>query len=280
MQHQESEFIAYGGLPLYYQVWRPDTPPRASLIVVHGLSEHSSRYMNLVNALVPLGITVYAFDHRGHGRSTNKRVAHVNDWAEYRGDVRAFVELVSAQEGDVPLFLMGHSMGGLIVANYVLLHPQGLRGVILSAPPLGDVGVSPLLRLLGRVVSVFKPEAVFESGLELNGISRDPKVLEAYKNDPLIHGKITARWSVEFFKAIEWTRCRAAEFKPPVLIIHGDADQLVPIEGSRAFFEGIQQVDKRYITYEGGYHESLSDIHFKQVLDDIQNWLLERIEEK
>jgi len=277
MQHQESEFIAYGNVPLYYQVWRPDTPSRASLIIVHGLSEHSSRYMSLVNALVPQGITIYTFDHRGHGRSARELRAHVNDWAEYRGDVRAFVELVLAQESHVPLFLMGHSMGGLIAANYALHHPQELHGVVLSAPPLGDVGVSPLLRLLGRVVSVLKPDAVFKSGLELNGISRDPLVVEAYNNDPLIHGKITARWSVEFFKAIDWTRDRAEEFKPPVLIFHGDADQLVPIAGSRDFFNNIQQPDKRYITYTGGYHESLGDIHYEQVAADIQDWLMERI---
>lgn len=277
MQHQESEFLGDGRLPLYYQVWRPEIPPVASLIIVHGLSEHSSRYMNLVNSLLPNGITVYTFDHRGHGRSAEKLVAHVNDWSEYRGDVRAFVELVTSLESNTPLFLLGHSMGGLITANYVLHHPQGLRGVILSAPPLGDVGVSPLLRLLGRVVSIIKPEMVFKSGLELSGISRDPVVVEAYNNDPLIHGKITARWSVEFFKAIEWTRNHAAAFEPPVLIIHGDSDQLVPIAGSRAFFDNIQQSDKRYITYEGGYHESLSDIHYEQVVGDIRNWVMERV---
>jgi alpha-beta hydrolase superfamily lysophospholipase len=279
MQHHEGEFAAYNGLSLFYQAWLPDAPVRASLIIVHGLSEHSSRYMNLVDALIPLGIAVYTFDHRGHGRSAKKRVAHVDDWAEYRGDVRAFVELVSAEQAGRPLFIFGHSMGGLVTADYVLHYAQGISGVILSAPPLGDVGVSPLLRLLGRLVSTFRPKTVFKSGLELSGISRDPLVVEAYNNDPLIHGKITAQWSVAFFKAIEWTRDHAAEFEPPVLIIHGDADQLVPIAGSRAFFENIRQADKRYITYEGGYHESLGDVHYKQVLADIKNWLMERIEE-
>ena len=277
MQHHEGKFLAYDGLPQFYQAWLPDVPVRASMIIVHGLSEHSSRYMKLVNALVPAGIAVYTYDHRGHGRSAENRVAHVNDWAEYRGDVRAFVELVSAKQASHPLFIFGHSMGGLITANYALHCAPDLSGIILSAPPLGAIGVSPLLRLLGRLVSIFRPKTVFASGLELNGISRDPLVVESYRNDPLIHGKITAQWSVEFFKAVEWTRDHAAEFKLPVLIIHGDADELVPIAGSRAFFENIQQADKCFIIYEGGYHESLGDIHSRQVLADIKNWLMERL---
>lgn len=277
MQHHEGEFSAYNGLPLFYQAWLPDTPVRASMIIVHGLSEHSSRYMNLVNALVPVGIAIYTYDHRGHGRSAEDRVAHINDWAEYRGDVRAFVELVSAKQSGHPLFIFGHSMGGLITANYVLHCAPELSGIILSAPPLGDVGVSPLWRLLGRLVSIFRPKTVFKSGLELNGISRDPRVLESYYNDPLIHGKVTAQWSVEFFKALEWTRDHAAEFRLPVMIIHGDGDTLVPIAGSRAFFEAIPHADKHFITYEGGYHESLGDINSRQVIADINNWLMERL---
>jgi alpha-beta hydrolase superfamily lysophospholipase len=277
MQHQESEFIAYGKLPLYCQSWKPNIPTVAALIIVHGLSEHSARYMNLVNKLVPQGVTVHTFDHRGHGRSAKKLVAHVDSWVEYREDLRAFVNRVATIESNTPLFLMGHSMGGLIAANYVLHYPQGLQGVILSAPPLGDAGVSPLLRLAARMVSAIKPDTIFNSGLELSGISRDPLAVSAYQNDPLIHGKITARWSVEFFKAVKWSGDHAADFQPPVLIFHGDADTLVPIAGSRAFYDRIQQADKRYITYKGGYHESLSDIHHEQVVADIEDWLMKRV---
>lgn len=281
MKHEESKFTGYDGQKLYYQVWRPDgasgdASSQATLIVVHGLGEHGGRYMNLVNQIVPSGVTVYAFDHRGHGRSAEKMVAHINSFDEYRGDVRAFVQMVTADEAGTPLFLMGHSMGGLIVTNYVLHYPDGLRGAIISAPPVGEVDVSAVLRGVGKVMSVLKPDFAIDNGLDANGISRDPAAVSAYENDPLVHGKVSARWSTEFFKAIDWTRAHAADFKPPVLMIHGDADSFVPIAGSRAFFAQIPQEDKTYITYEGGYHESLNDLHHAQVAADIEKWILER----
>ena len=277
MKHEESKFTGYGDLQLYYQTWRPDDAPKATLIVVHGLGEHSGRYMNLVNAIVPDGVTVYAFDHRGHGRSAEKMVAHVKNWDEYRGDVAAFVQMVAAAEPNVPLFLMGHSMGGLIVTNYVLHHPDGLRGVIISAPPLGEVDVSPILRGVGKLMSVLKPDFAIDNGLDVNGLSRETAVVTAYQNDPLVHGKVSARWSTEFFKTIDWTRDHAADFNLPVLMIHGEADALVPIAGSRAFFEQIQQADKTYIAYEGGYHESLNDLHHDQAASDIGQWIQDRV---
>jgi len=236
MKHEENKFTGYGDQQLYYQTWRPDDASKATLIVVHGLGEHGGRYMNLVNAIVPGGVTVYAFDHRGHGRSAEKMVAHVDSWDEYRNDVAAFVQMVAKNETDTPLFLMGHSMGGLIVTNYVLHHPDGLRGVIISSPPLGKVDVSPVLRGVGKVMSVLKPDFSIDNGLNVNDISRDPAVVAAYENDPLVHGKVSARWSTEFFSTIDWTRDHAADFKPPVLMIHGEDDAIVPIAGSRAFF--------------------------------------------
>ncbi len=277
MQHMESEFTGYGDLQLYYQQWRPEGAPKAALIIVHGLGEHSGRYMNLVNKIVPDGVTVYAFDHRGHGRSAQKMVAHVNKWNEYRQDVHAFVQMVAGKEADSPLFLMGHSMGGLIVANYLLRHTDKVRGAIISAPPLGEIDVSPVLRGVGKIMSTLKPDFAIDSGLDVTGISRDTAVVTAYENDPLVHGKVSARWSTEFFKAIEWTRAHAADFTLPVLMIHGEADSLVPIAGSRAFFAQIAQEDKTYVAYPDGYHESLNDLHHAQAAADISSWIEARV---
>lgn len=273
MNHTEGNFAGCNRWQLYYQTWQPDSPPKAVLIVVHGVGEHSGRYMNLVLPLLTKRYAVYSFDHRGHGRSPGNQCAHVNDWSEYRNDLKLFTTFVARQQPSIPLFLMGHSMGGLITANYVLHHPEGLQGVVLSAPPLGDIGVSVLLRFLGRLLAMIKPDLSMSNGLDLHGISRDPEAVRLYKEDPLVHDKISAQWSVEFFRAIAWTQEHASDFTPPLLIIHGEDDTLVPIAASRSFFEKVVQWDKSYIAYPGGRHESLNDLHHEQAAGDISDWL-------
>lgn len=273
MKHNEGKFTGYGGLELYYQSWQPDTAAKAVIALIHGLGEHSGRYPHVVNHLVPRGYAIYGFDHRGHGRSAQKLCAHVNQWGEYRGDVHAFLRFVREQTPDRPLFLMGHSMGGLIVLNYALYHPEDLQGVIASAPAVGAVDASPLLIFIGRILSKLKPDICLDTGLDVNAISRDPAEVRAYMEDPLVSSKVSARWSTEFMNTIAWTREHAAEFKPALLILHGEADTLVPPEGSRIFFEKVQQPDKKRIVYPGGYHENHNDVHREQITVDLERWL-------
>lgn len=272
MEHREGTFSGYGGLSLYYQCWRPEGVPRAVLVIVHGFGEHSGRYMNVVNHLVPRGIAVYALDHRGHGRSPGPR-GHIQSWEEFREDVRAFVRKVSEMEPGLPLFLMGHSMGGLIVLEYALHHPEGLRGVIASGPALAQVGISPALMTLARLLSRLWPRFGLNTGLDATSISRDPEVVAAYQADPLVHSIGTARLGTEMSQAMRWTHEHAREWRLPLLILHGGADRLVPPEGSRRFFENVPIADKERIEYEGGYHEPHNDIHRDQVLADLERWL-------
>ncbi|MCP4427255.1 MAG: alpha/beta hydrolase [Chloroflexi bacterium] len=273
MRHNEGKFTGFGGMELFTQSWLPDEAPKATVVLTHGLGEHSGRYPHVVNYLVPRGYAIYSFDHRGHGRSAAKLCAHVNDWAEYRSDVHAFLQMVRRQTAGEPLFLMGHSMGGLIALNYALHHPEGLQGVIASAPAVGVVDANPLLLLIGRILSKIKPDFAVDSQLDANAISRDPATVRTYVEDPLVSGKVSARWSTEFTGAIDWTRDHASDFQPPLLIIHGSADSLVPPEGSRIFFEKAPHADKKRIVYEGGYHENHNDIHYEQVTADLEQWL-------
>ncbi len=273
MKHQEGNFVGCGGMELYFQSWHPDETAKGVLILVHGLCEHSGRYSNVVNHLTGQGFAVYSFDHRGHGRSCEKLGAHVNSWSEYHKDVGEFLKLVRGKEADLPLFLMGHSMGGLIVLEYALDHPEGLKGVIASGPAVGAVDAPPVLLFIGRVLSKITPSFSLKTGLNTEAISRDPLAVKAYQDDPMVSSIASARWSVEFTKAIEKTRARAAEFNLPLLIIHGEADKLVPPEGSQYFFEQVQYSDKERIVYEGGYHEPHNDIQHEQVTADIQRWL-------
>jgi alpha-beta hydrolase superfamily lysophospholipase len=156
MQHEEGTFTGTGDLSLVWQAWLPDEPPRAVLVIVHGFGEHCGRYRHLVDYLVPRGFAIYGFDLRGHGRSEGQRGA-INSWDEFREDVARFLHLVREAQPDSPLFLMGHSMGGLIVSNYAVNDQSGLTGVILSSPQLAQPHVAPLLHAASRVLSKIRP---------------------------------------------------------------------------------------------------------------------------
>ena len=272
MEHSESTFSGFGGLELYYQCWRPEGEPTAALAVVHGFGEHSGRYDNVVGWFVPQGYAVHAFDLRGHGRSPGPR-GYVNEWAEFREDVKSFLELVHEQEPGRPVVLLGHSMGGLIVLESVLHHPGGLAGVIASGPTLAQVGVSPLLMTLSKVLSGILPRLALNTKLDATTISRDPAVVEAYVNDPLVHSLGTPRLGTELTQAVEWTQAHAAEMRVPCLIVHGSADRLAPPEGSRVFYENIRLGDKERQAYEGYYHEVFNDVGKERVLADVGAWV-------
>lgn len=272
MKHNEGKFTGAGGLELYYQRWQPDGQPRAALAIVHGIGEHSGRYMNVVNQIVPHGYSVYGFDLRGHGRSAGQR-GYIGGWQDYREDVRAFVRMVGEQAAGRAIFIMGHSLGGLITLEYVLQYPDGLKGVIASAPALGQTGVPPLLIAISRILSRVWPTFSLKTQLDASGISRDPAVVRAYVEDPLVHSLGTARLGAEAPTAMAWTQAHAADLRLPLLIVHGSADRVVPPEASRIFFENASSTDKTRLVYEGGYHESHNDLHHVQALTDLEQWL-------
>jgi len=246
---------------------------------VHGFGEHSGRYTNIVQALIPHDIAVCAFDLRGHGRSSGQR-GHVQHWSEFRQDVRAFLRHVRETVAAVPLFLFGHSMGGLIVLDYALAYPEGLAGVIASGPVLGQPGVSPVLLWLSRVISRLYPRFSLNTHLDASALSRDPEVVRAYEADPLVHSKASARLGTELTATVERVQAQASQWHLPLLILHGSEDRLAPPEGSRAFFERVPIEDKTYMVYPGGYHESHNDIHKDQAIGDLLRWLEAHLHEE
>jgi alpha-beta hydrolase superfamily lysophospholipase len=276
MEHNEGTFRGFGSIELVYQRWRPTGEPRAVVAIVHGFGEYSGRYMNVVNCLVPDGYAVYAFDLRGYGRSPGQR-GFINLWSDYREDTHAFVQFVAAQEIKRPLFLLGHSLGGLIALEYVLHYPEGLSGVIASGPLLVQPGVSPVLLMLSHLLSRIYPTFSLKTGLDASTISRDPAVVTAYQADPLVHSYGTPRLSTEIAAAVAWTQAHAPDLKLPILIIHGGADRLVSPEGSRNFFDKLTISDKQRIEYAGAYHECHNDVIFQQVLTDLEKWLQKHI---
>jgi alpha-beta hydrolase superfamily lysophospholipase len=272
MEHAEGSFQGWGRLDLYCQHWRPDGVPRAALAVVHGFGEHSGRYRNLVDWFVPKGYSVHAFDLRGNGRSPGRR-GYLSSFDEFREDVGIFLARVRDREPKRPLFLVGHSQGGLIVLNYVLHDPSGLAGVVASGPALGALPVSPALILLARLLSNIWPGLTLATGLEVEAISRDKSVVEAYIHDPLVHNLGTPRLGTELMAAIKWTQAHAAGLALPCLIVHGSGDRICPPQASQAFFEKATLADKERHEYQGYYHEVLNDFGKELVLSDIEDWL-------
>jgi alpha-beta hydrolase superfamily lysophospholipase len=278
MEQLEGTFEGVGGMELYLQSWRPDGNPVAVVALVHGLGEHSGRYQNVVDYLVPRGYAVYGFDLRGHGRSPGRR-GYINSWEELRGDVGSFLRHVNRAEGisgERPLFLMGHSFGGLITLEFALYdgHPTPpLSGVVVSAPGLSTEGFSPLLLLIARVLSRVQPRLSIKTGLDSTGLSRNPAVVLAYQQDPLVHDLGTPRLTTESIAAIQRTFASAAGWQLPLLMLYGTADRIVPPAASRRFFEQVPIDDKRLIEYEGGFHESHNDVEHERVLADVEQWL-------
>ncbi len=273
---REGWFSGAGGLSLYRQSWRPSGRPRAVLLNVHGLGDHSGLYPNLVDFCVARGIAVQALDMRGNGRSPGQR-AYVQHWDEYREDLRRFVELVRAEDPDLPVFLLGNSLGGLVVLEYALRHPDGIRGVIAAAPPLGRLGVPAPLLALGRLLSRVWPRFSLRTGMDLSGLARDPLVAAALLDDPLFHRVGTARLSTEVVAAIVRVQAEAERFPLPLLVLHGSADRMVPPDGSRAFVARVRHPDHELREYPGGYHVLFADLDRDRVLTDLEQWIAARL---
>jgi alpha-beta hydrolase superfamily lysophospholipase len=273
MIHNDGKFTAADGLNLYFQSWQPEGTARAVLAIVHGFGEHSGRYMNIINKMLPAGFAVYGFDHRGHGQSEGKR-GYITRWAEFREDVRLFLQMIRNQEKNLPIIMLGHSMGGLIVLNYLLINQEeNITAVVASSPLLAQPAISPVLVFISRILSRLWPGFSIDTGLDVNTISRDKEVVSAYLQDPLVHSMASARFGTELASVIEWTQAHTGDFKFPILIYHGKSDQLVPFQGSRDFYNNLKINDKRFNLYEQAYHETHNDIEKEIVLKDLQEWI-------
>jgi alpha-beta hydrolase superfamily lysophospholipase len=271
--HRDGRFAGYGAVPLYYQAWTPPAKPfRAALVNLHGLGDHSGLYPNVASYFPAHGTAVYAYDMRGNGRSPGQR-AYVERWEEYRGDLHAFLLKLRKWERGVPLFVMGNSLGGLVVLDYVLHHPEGIQGVIAAAPVLGSVGVPPLLMRLGRVMSRVWPRFSLRVGMDLSGLARDSAVVEAALSDPLFHRRGTARLSTEVTRAIERVHAAAGKLSVPLLLLHGSEDRMVLPDGSRRFFASVRFPDREFLEYPGGYHGLFADWGHEKVLEDVERWI-------
>jgi alpha-beta hydrolase superfamily lysophospholipase len=275
VQHGWETFAGAADVKLFGQSWRPEatTPPRATVVIMHGLKDHSSRYAEFAEWLVARGFAVYAFDLRGHGNSDGNRV-WVDRFEQYVQDLSGFIQRVREREPGRPLFLFGHSMGGAIVTLYTLTEKPDLRGLILSGPALKVTGdVSPFLIGATRFLSVLAP-GLGVLDLPNPKFSRDPKVVRSMDEDPLIFQKKgPARTAAELLGAIAKIQAGMESISVPLLALHGTRDQLTNPEGSKELVAKARSADKKLELYDGSFHDLLHEPEGQRVRNDIVSWM-------
>jgi alpha-beta hydrolase superfamily lysophospholipase len=279
MKHTEGTLTTQDGFTLYKQAWKPEGVMKAAVAIVHGFGEHSDRYMNAMNCFMPAGYTIYSFDLRGHGRSEGKKGC-MTCWDEYSNDVQLFITDVKQDCQGAPLFLWGHSLGGLIALDYAQRSPEGLRGVIATGPLVGEIGVSPVMVTLSKVMSRIWPSFSMDIHLDASAVSRDQAVVEAYRSDPRVHSIATARLGTEISATRSRVNQMAPQFTLPLLVMQGGDDRLTPADSTRAYFDKVASKDKRFILYPDAYHELHNDLIADQALTEMQHWMGERLNQK
>jgi alpha-beta hydrolase superfamily lysophospholipase len=272
----EDSFPARDGLKLYQRRWQPGGTPRAEVLLVHGFIEHSGRYAAAAESLVGHDWAVTAADLRGHGKSDGAR-CWVRSFDEYVDDLDLCFERTVALAAGRPLFLLGHSLGGLIAVLWYIRRRPTLNGLILSGPALEvNKQIFPWLQHLARVGSVLFPRLRLVR-MGARNISRDPQVVTQFRDDPLVfHGRFPVRTGAEILRAGRLARGKFEAVRVPLLILHGTADRVAAVEASQDLFRRAVAADKTLRLYPGLYHEVLNEPEKEQVLKDLIEWIDQR----
>lgn len=253
----------------------PCPAPRARVVLVHGYAEHMGRYAHVIEALNGAGFEVHAFDLRGHGRSEGVR-GHVLRFQDYLDDLDLF--LAELPQDALPLFLLGHSLGGLLSLRYVLDRPDACVALAVSSPYLHiATDVHFLKEAVANAASHLAPTLLTKSPIEAKALSHDPAVVEAYIADPLIFKTFNARWFFEAREAQEEVLKRAGEVRLPVLMLIGSADPIAEPARSKEVFERLGSADKTLRIYDDFFHEVLNEVGKERVIRDLVGWLGERV---
>jgi len=251
------------------------------MVVVHGFGEHSGRYETLARSFAPRDYAVHAYDHTGHGQSSGRR-GHVSDFSDLLDDLERFIALVRSEHPELPIVLVGHSMGGLVVAGLATQRAPDVDCIVTSGPALAiGPDVSPLKMTLARLFRSIWPTLSLEAGLNVEGLSRDPEVVRAYQADPLVHGRATAAMGASMTETIVAVRQSASRVQRPMLLLHGADDPLCDPEGSRRFYEGLPHGDvpgSDLHIYPNLRHEIFNEPEREQVYADMRAWIDDRLD--
>lgn len=254
----------------------PHPEARAALLFIHGYADHAARYTHVFDWLWSRGYTCAAVDLRGHGRSEGHR-GYVERFERYIDDVEAAVTALVERFTDQKLVLVGHSMGGLVVLTYLLRHPEGIEGAVLSSPFLGlKLQVPKVKELAGRLMSRVWPTLGLPSGLTGKDLTHDVGFADAYDADPLVFKDATARWFTETQRAQRDMLRTAGQITTPTLMLQAGSDKVVDPETSRHVYELLGATDKEWRSYDTLYHELFNELDRETPLQDVADWLAKR----
>jgi len=271
----EGTFQSTGGLNIFFRSWRPTAKPRGVVVVVPGFNSHSGYYGWVADQFVARGLAVYAVDLRGRGKSDGERF-YVQQFADYVSDASGLVALAKSREPGLPVFLLGHSAGGVVACTYALEHQAELAGLICESfafqVPAPDFALAVL-----KGLSHIAPHA-HVLPLKNEDFSRDPKVVAAMNADPLIaHETQPTQTVAAMVRADERLKQEFPLITLPVFILHGTADKATRPSGSQAFYDAAGSTDKTLKLYDGGFHDLLNDTDRETVMADITRWVDARL---
>ena len=275
MRQEEYRLTAKDGLKLFTQAWKPDKAATALAVIVHGLGEHSGRYGHVAEAFIKNGIYTYSYDQRGHGRSEGPR-GHTPTYGHLMDDLRlALDHACRTAGGELPVSLYGHSMGALEVIYFGLNNGEGVNGFIATGLPLKLASTTKFKALLAKALNPVLPKLVMASGLEVAALSRDPGVVKAYAEDPLVHDRISIRLGMFLLEGAELALAGAGGWKQPLLVMHGGADRICDADAAERFADmtGGKTTFKKW---DGFYHEIHNEPGKEEVIQTMADWMLAR----
>jgi acylglycerol lipase len=265
------------GTNIFFQSWTKPNPEKV-IVIQHGFGEHSDRYGNLLEALKDQPYSIYALDSRGHGRSDGKR-GHVDQFQRYIDDLADLIRIAKQEQSAPKVILLGHSLGGVISLQYAMegFNQDNLQGLIISSPAL-QVKMDlekQVKKMAAEFLSAFMPATTLDANLDVKFLTHDETVIEAYKNDPLVHGKISFQMGRNLFHLAAVMNNKAHLIQIPILMIHGDQDGIADVEGSRDFFRNLNTSKKDIKIYPGLFHELLNELpeYRAQVLTDLAQFI-------
>lgn len=247
--------------------------PRARVLVVHGYGEHRGRYAHVVSRLARDGFECHLFDLRGHGQSGGT-IAHVDRFHQYLDDLQLVVQHVRNAGGPRPLFLVSHSLGGLIALSYVRRENHGVDALAVSDPYLHPAfRIPPARKALATVLSRVIPKLSFNNGLDAKWLSHDEAIVRAYVDDPLVFKTTTPRWYTEVTRSQRELVAGASDIRLPLLMLVGEGDRIADPRVALDVFDRAASAHKTLRRYPGLFHEIFNELERDAVLDDLAGWL-------